>query len=398
MPTPGERIRTAREKLGLTQAELGGEFFSASYISHLEHDRRSPTPEVVEHLTRRLGLTEVDLQRTAPSISQDQFAATVAMHVSALESALEGDLRSRHPIERRSQAPQQDDWVSMYLAAEALRQQGHYEQLADSARALVQHPLTQMSASLRTAAMALHAISLRAIGDLAGSLEVAREAVEAADESGDPSNRARAELVLIPALSELGLAPETQTHVDVLIDLLESVPSVPLRGRMAATAGNARFMLGDIESGLELHDMASQWIRPDGDLRLWARFCKASARMRIGAGITSGVEDLLRDAARGLELVGNHSDLRELDLTRGEYLLLTGDPEGAVESVEKALADESLPPQTRAAAHEALARAADQTGDRTSAREHWTMAARLHDEQGALDKAVLIWRALAQQA
>ncbi|WP_341946866.1 helix-turn-helix transcriptional regulator [Microbacterium sp. LWH11-1.2] len=400
MLSPGERIRAAREKLGLTQAELAGEHLSASYVSHLEHDRRRATPEALQHLASRLGVSVEELRAAPSQISAAHYAASVAAHVRALETALDGDLGSRTEglVAADPASPADDDWVTMYLAAEGLRHHGQYERLSESAEALLRHPLTQESASLRTAALALHATALRAIGQLTRSLEVARQAVAAAEESQDSSSIARAALALIATLSELGVIEELPAQVDRLTSLLESIPSPQLRGRIAWAAGNAQFILGDAAAGLDLHDRASQWLRPDADLRLWARFCKASANRRITAGITAGVEKLLHDAELGLELVGNDDDRSELLIARANFLLLASDSLGAIALAERALQTATLPAQTQATGYEVMARAAEQRGSGAEARQHWAKAAELFSEAGAVDSAISIWRRLAQQA
>ena len=50
----GNRLRYARMKKGLSQRELGGEKFSASYISRIESGARPPTQAVLEELSRVL--------------------------------------------------------------------------------------------------------------------------------------------------------------------------------------------------------------------------------------------------------------------------------------------------------------------------------------------------------
>ncbi|GAA2419856.1 helix-turn-helix domain-containing protein [Streptomyces mauvecolor] len=55
--TLGQRLRALRAARGLSQADLAGAAVSASYVSLIESDRRSPEPKVVELLAERLGTT-----------------------------------------------------------------------------------------------------------------------------------------------------------------------------------------------------------------------------------------------------------------------------------------------------------------------------------------------------
>jgi len=63
----GQRIRSARLALGLSQATLGGGRYTATYISALERGRdRSPSPEAIAFLERRLKLERGALSAGGP--------------------------------------------------------------------------------------------------------------------------------------------------------------------------------------------------------------------------------------------------------------------------------------------------------------------------------------------
>jgi tetratricopeptide (TPR) repeat protein len=52
----GERLRTLRLNLGLTQTDLAGVRFSKEYVSQIERGKTRPTPETIEWLAQRLGV------------------------------------------------------------------------------------------------------------------------------------------------------------------------------------------------------------------------------------------------------------------------------------------------------------------------------------------------------
>ncbi len=55
--TLGERIRQARESLGISQAELARRVnVSQAYLSYLERDEREPTLSIAARLARELGV------------------------------------------------------------------------------------------------------------------------------------------------------------------------------------------------------------------------------------------------------------------------------------------------------------------------------------------------------
>jgi transcriptional regulator with XRE-family HTH domain len=61
-PTLGQRLRALRIERGLSQADLAGDLVSASYVSLIESDRRSPEHEVLDGLARRLGCSALFLE------------------------------------------------------------------------------------------------------------------------------------------------------------------------------------------------------------------------------------------------------------------------------------------------------------------------------------------------
>lgn len=93
--TVGGRIRRARTDRGLSQAAVGGERFSASYISLVESGRREPTPEALEVIALALGTT-VELL-----VHGERSRAEV--EASAAMRAADGDLAAGrwHEAQRR---------------------------------------------------------------------------------------------------------------------------------------------------------------------------------------------------------------------------------------------------------------------------------------------------------
>jgi transcriptional regulator with XRE-family HTH domain len=54
--TVGQRVRELRNRLGMTQADLAGERYSAAYISTVETERRKPSRALLKYLAPRLGV------------------------------------------------------------------------------------------------------------------------------------------------------------------------------------------------------------------------------------------------------------------------------------------------------------------------------------------------------
>ncbi len=87
--TFGARLRRARTAAGLSQTALAGDDLSPSYVSHLESDRREPTPAVVVRLAARLGVSPADLQpQVAVSPEHDLVLAQAAVGLGRPAEAL----------------------------------------------------------------------------------------------------------------------------------------------------------------------------------------------------------------------------------------------------------------------------------------------------------------------
>jgi tetratricopeptide (TPR) repeat protein/DNA-binding XRE family transcriptional regulator len=65
MGAVGELVRRYRVRAGLSQSDLAGEEFSASYVSLIESGKRQPSDEALTSFAKRLGCTVEDL-RTGP--------------------------------------------------------------------------------------------------------------------------------------------------------------------------------------------------------------------------------------------------------------------------------------------------------------------------------------------
>ena len=91
--TVGQRVRELRLRLGMTQAQLAGDRYSAAYVSTLETGRRRASKTALEYLAPRLGVDVADL-------SSDQSAAWAVEMARDLRS--EGRSRAARDLLERS--------------------------------------------------------------------------------------------------------------------------------------------------------------------------------------------------------------------------------------------------------------------------------------------------------
>jgi len=82
-PRLGERLRSLRVALGLTQGQLAGDRFSKEYISQIERGKTKPTVETTEWLAARLGVDSSFL-RSGVSADERARAETILARADAL--------------------------------------------------------------------------------------------------------------------------------------------------------------------------------------------------------------------------------------------------------------------------------------------------------------------------
>jgi len=86
----GERIRTARQQAGLSQAALAAADCSAAYISRVELGDRTPSLQLLRELAKRLGVSADFLASGSAAVGNDAFAlqeADLALRLDDLTEA-----------------------------------------------------------------------------------------------------------------------------------------------------------------------------------------------------------------------------------------------------------------------------------------------------------------------
>lgn len=403
--TFGARLRAVRQRAGLSQAEAGGERYSASYISHLESGRRQPTDEVITHLAIRLG---VGLDELVATDQQAYASGSAATALLVANSALREAQRIGDPeliCERANEVAAQAVrsrradlwWHAECCRLHALVALGSYRMVCDIGTMLARHPITQGSAQLECEILAQLARAHRAMGELKAAIDVGSRARALADaHEVEPAVHVEVLNVHVAALMDSGETTEAAAATATLRELRDQVQSPQVRAQVAWVLGNVAFLTGDVTEGLAEHQQAMELFRPEVDLSLWARFRQASARMRLDAGLTDGVAELIDAAAAALSLVGSAADRANLEMVRAAQALAQGDPQSAVTLCDGVLeGGTALSPQSSADLYVLRHRALLALDETAAARESLRAAAELYEEAGAWQRAVVTWRTRA---
>lgn len=397
----GSLLREARRRKGFSQAELGGEKYSGSYISHLESGRRVATPEVIEFLSRRLGVSPLEWG-VSPASDPTQFISgdTIEDLLVAERAWSEHDWAAAitHSAQAAKVARANGDagryWEAVYVQAQAKFSSGDFAGAAALAEELAEHETARRFAVARAQALSLASIAHRASDHLGWAVAFGARAVEAAS-AAPPIILAEALMALVSSMTEAGHSySESLPYLSRLNELAPRLNSNHSRGIIAWTRGTAAFMAGQPEVGQREYEQAQELLDAKRDLRMWLRFHSIAARWRLNAGVLDGVEDLLATASLGLQILGNSHDVVELRQVQAMYALRTGEPLEAARILSEMLDDPVLGAEgmSRGGTELILGHAFLALGRPDAARERYQLAAFQFEAEGRLRAAVDAWR------
>lgn len=397
----GSLLREARRRKGFSQAELGGDKYSGSYISHLESGRRVATPEVIEFLSRRLGVSPLEWG-VSPAADPAQLISGDAIEdlLVAERAWSEHDWATaiRHSAQAAELARSNGDagryWEAVYVQAQAKFSSGDFAGAALLAEELAEHETARRFAVARAQALSLASIAHRASDHLGWAVAFGARAVEAAS-AAPPIILAEALMALVSSMTEAGHTyTESQPYLSRLSELAPRLNSNHSRGIIAWTRGSAAFMAGRPEVGQAEYEQARELLDAKRDLRMWLRFHSISARWRLNAGVLDGVQDLLATASLGLQILGNNHDVVELRQVQAMYALRTDEPLEAARILSEMLDDPVLGAEnmSRGGTELILGHAFLALGRTEAARERYQRAAFQFEAEGRLRAAVDAWR------
>ena len=349
----GEKLRAERLERGLTQAELGKDLYSPSYISLLETGRREPTADVIEELARRLELAPKALEAWSQPISvSDAEYVLAGLYARQAWDLRDYTLAAEHAATAARialEAKNTSAWWNMtYMQAECLMKQGQLKECQKIMEHLLEHPMATESAGLGVRARQMLAALCHGQGQLTAAVEHAQQAVELCAQLPKGSTLIIGALrALIGALAESGRLDEAWKYCQEMNAQMDEHSMSQLAGEVAWVIGNVAFMRHDYPEGIKHHERAAKLLSPANDIDLWARFNKASAAVRLSSGIVEPETlSAIERAELALSIVGgNKTDQLEVAFIRARWLYLTGDIVAAVQNLREIHAERAALPK-----------------------------------------------------
>ncbi|MFF1253316.1 helix-turn-helix domain-containing protein [Pseudarthrobacter sp. NPDC058329] len=391
----GEKLRAERLERGLTQAELGKDLYSPSYISLLETGRREPTAEVIEELARRLDLAPKALEAWSQPITvSDAEYVLAGLYARQAWDLRDYPLAANHAATAAQIALEGRNtsawWNMTYMQAECLMKEGKLRECQQIVERLLEHPMATESVGLGVRARQMLAAVCHGQGQLSVAVDHALEAVKLSVQL--PRNSTvliGAHRILIGALAESGRLDEAWKFCLALYEQVDEHAMSQLAGEVAWVIGNVAFMRHDYAEGVKHHERAAKLLSPANDIELWARFNKASAAVRLSSGI---VEPETLSSIERAELAfsivgGTKSDELEVAFIRARWLYLTGDIVAAVEKLREIHAErEDLAKHTAGEVSLLLGKSLKAAGEADEALVHLEEAQKAFSAAGAADR------------
>jgi transcriptional regulator with XRE-family HTH domain len=397
----GTRVRELRQERGWSQARLGGDEYTASYISYIEAGRRAPSPDAAQYLADQLGVDPVTLGfgeaadvGTELDIVSYLVLADRALHTREWSTALDATMRA----EEMALASDRLDraWEAQYLRCRILVEKSDFSDAVELVLELCDGVVTNQSVTVRAEVLNLAARILRSVGQLNEAVEKASEARRIAP---DVPRRVEAILQWCASCAERGDSPTTmQAEIDELSELSKLLPDGHLKGRIYWYVGNLQHFTGDTDAGERSHAAAAVMIRGAADLVLWSRVQRVIAHFRMTRGDLEGVWEQLEIAENAMKLTGRAADLAELAVEQARCLFLLGDTEAARDRLLETLTSEafSIAFPSRAETYELLGDVLLSLEDHSGARRAFRNAATDYETIGAGPRALEAWRSAAK--
>lgn len=264
----GEKLRAERLERGLTQAELGKNLYSPSYISLLETGRREPTAEVIEELARRLELAPKALEAWSQPVSvSDAEYVLAGLYARQAWDLRDYQLAASHAATAAQialEAKNNSAWWNMtYMQAECVMKQGQLKECQQIVEHLLEHPMATESAGLGVRAWQMLAAVCHGQGQLATAVEHAKQAVKLSEQLPKGSTLIiGAHRALIGALAESGKLDEAWEYCLAMIEHMDEHSMSQLAGEVAWVVGNVAFMRHDYVEGIKHHERAAKLLSP----------------------------------------------------------------------------------------------------------------------------------------
>jgi len=328
--TLGQRLRTLRKELGLSQSELAGDLVSPSYVSLIESGQRSPERDVLDGLARKLGCS---VQYLESGIAPEEIAEQ-RLKLQFAEIALASGSAEEARTQFTELAKADNGEIRLAAAwglARSLEVLGdlhaglsHYDRLIDAARSgLPGAPglLTLLMARCRL---------YREAGDFGKSIEVGEEALREVRALGLEGTEEEIKLAstLVAAYWGRGDLFSAQHLADQVIERAEKLGSRTARGSAYWNATLVAADAGQLSLALDLAAKTLALIAESpperylAEMRVtygWLLLQCDPPRIEEAEALLTRAHEVISEEAHGPILASCETELARAALMRGDF-------------------------------------------------------------------------------
>ncbi|MBB3043510.1 helix-turn-helix domain-containing protein [Nocardioides sp. LMS-CY] len=401
LATLGGRLRSARLRAGLTQAQVAGDAVSIGYVSRIESGQRRPDPELLEALAGSLGVT---VDEILVGVSPDRVTELrVELDHAQLALATGSGGQALEIVDRILADPAVEELPDVKREASYLRA-STLELTGDVPAAIIAlEDLAETSPHDLTWLAGLTALCrcYRESGELGRAIEVGNEASRFIEEHGMTGldEAVRLTLSLAAAYVEQGDVGYASRMCQRVIDRAEEASSPVAKASAYWNLSIIETMRGNTHLALPMTRRALAVLEASGDARNVARLRTELGIQQLLVDPPEPIEalDHLTSAAHDLEIAGAlPGDLADNHLAQARAQWLLGNVHSArMQAAETATTARTTTPIVAADSYALLGQIAIADGDPAVARDHFQEAVLLLTGLGADRSAAQLWFELA---
>jgi transcriptional regulator with XRE-family HTH domain len=333
MGVVGEEVRRNRLRAGLSQSDLAGDEFSASYVSLIESGKRHPSDDALSAFARKLGCSVDDLRGQA-----EDDAAPVELELSYVRLTLTNGEPEAARVRLESVLARSGLGLAHRHEALILLARTHEKTNDLEAAIRVLKPVYDLSVQGRSPlpiTVVAHRMCWYCVssGDFSTAVRVGEEGLAACVDAGlvGTAEHLRLLATVMGAYLELG---DTTVALAVADDLIRLAREARSSFGEAAAYWNSALVAeskGRLHEALRLSQRALALMGEDGLSRNLARLESTAAELLLRADPERAWQaaSLLDRSRPALEDLGSPADLGVWEGTRALAHLLTGDAKSA---------------------------------------------------------------------
>jgi tetratricopeptide (TPR) repeat protein len=370
----GERLKTARERAGLSQRQLSFPGCSPAYISRIESGDRIPSLQLLRELGRQLGVTE-DYLATGTDVQGDRGALLVEAEVALRLNGLDDAERLYSSLLEGTTTPS--------LRAEALAGLAQVAFRRGEPRKAI--PLFEEALTLFASSDANHpdladslGRSYAMVGELESAIGVFERYRESAAQRNDAFQTIQFSVLLAHALIDSGNLGRAEELLGAALALGSGSESPSVRAQLYWSQSRLHAERGDPVTAARFARSALEILRLTEDTYRTARAHQLLAHLELDRGNAQEALDILKEGWPLLEASANGLERAQYRLEEARALARVGRSEEAAAlamQISGLIADAH--PEDAARSYSVLAGVFDDLGDRGRARELYELAAEL---------------------